>query len=63
VTLLLDRLRVAGAHEQATALADRLSAAGMIWLFLDKQGPADQFRFGWEGDGTPAAPWGWEDLD
>jgi hypothetical protein len=34
----------------------------MFGLFLQK-GPADQFRFGQEADGTPATPWDWEDLD
>ena len=63
VASLLDSLREAGAHEQATALADRLPAAGMFGLFLEQKGLADQFRFGREADGTPAAPWGWEDLD
>jgi hypothetical protein len=38
-------------------------AAGMFELFLKQNGPADQFRFGREADGTPAAPWDWEDLD
>ena len=61
--ILLDSLREAGAHEQAAALVDRLPAADMFALFLNEQGPADQFRFGREADGTPAAPWGWEDLD
>jgi hypothetical protein len=28
-----------------------------------KQAAVDQFRFGREADGTPTAPWGWEDLD
>ena len=60
---LLDSLREAGAHEQAAALAGRLPAAGMFGLFLEQKGFADQFRFGREADGTPAAPWGWEDLD
>jgi hypothetical protein len=60
---LVDRLRKAGAHEQAARLASRLPAAGMFGLFLEQQGPADQFRFGLEADGTPAPPWGWEDLD
>ena len=60
---LLDSLREAGAHEQAAALAGRLPAAGMFGLFLKQKGLADQFRFGREADGTPAAPWGWEDLD
>jgi hypothetical protein len=63
VANLLGILRAAGADEQAAALADRLPAAGMFGLFLDRQGPADQFRFGREADGTPAAAWGWEDLD
>jgi hypothetical protein len=63
VAPLLDSLRKAGAHEQAVALADRLPAAGMFQLFLKQNGPADQFRFGREADGTPAAPWSWEDLD
>jgi hypothetical protein len=62
VASLLDSLQRAGADEQATALADRLPAVGMFRLFL-KRGLADQFRFGREADGTPAAPWGWEDLD
>jgi len=35
----------------------------MFGLFLEQKGLADQFRFGGEPDGTPAAPWGWEDLD
>ena len=63
VARLLDSLREAGAHEQAAALADRLPAAGMFELFLEQKGHADQFRFGREADGSPAAPWGWEDLD
>ena len=60
---LLDSLRQAGADEQAAALAVRLPAAGMFRLFLEQQGPADQFPFGREADGIPAALWGWEDLD
>ena len=53
----------AGAHEQAAALASRLPAAGMFELFLKQQGSVDQFRFGRETDGSPAAPWRWEDLN
>ena len=63
VASLLDRLREAGAHEQAAALTARLPATGMFELFLEQKGAADQLRFGREADGTPAAPWGWEDLD
>ena len=63
VLSLLGSLREAGADEQAAALGDRLPAAGIFWLFLERKGLADQFRFGREADGTPAAPWRWEDLD
>ena len=64
VAYLLESLEQAGADEQAAALTGRLSAAGMFWLFLKEQkGLADQFHFGREADGIPAAPWGWEDLD
>jgi hypothetical protein len=60
---LLDRLWQVGAHEQAAALAGRITAVGMFELFLKQKGLTDQFRFGREADGMPAAPWGWEDLD
>ena len=60
---LLDSLREAGADEQAAVLTSRLPTAGMFRLFLEQRGAPDQFRFGREADGTPAAPWGWEDLD
>jgi uncharacterized protein YidB (DUF937 family) len=63
VAHLLDRLRAAGAEEQAAALAARLPAIGMFGLFLQQEGHADQFQFGREPDGTPAAPWDWDDLD
>ena len=63
VASLLGSLREAGAREQAAALAGRLSAAGIFELFLEQPGPMNQFRFGREADGAPAAPWGWEDLD
>ncbi len=63
VTRLLDSLREAGAHQQATTLTERLPTAGEFGLAFEQKGLADQFRFGREADGTPAAPWGWEDLD
>jgi hypothetical protein len=63
VASLLRSLREAGAREQAATLAGRLPAAGLFRLFLERNGLADLFRFGRETDGTPAAPWGWEDLD
>ncbi len=63
VARLLGALREAGADEQAAALADRLPRVGMFELFLQQNGHADQFRFGREADGSPAGPWGWEDLD
>jgi hypothetical protein len=56
-------MRQAGAHEQAAALADRMPTAGMVGLYLNQHGRADQFQLGQEADGSPAARWGWEDLD
>ena len=63
VAMLLGNLQRAGAHQQAAVLTDRLPSVGMFELFLKQKGPADHFRFGREADGTPATPWGWEDLD
>jgi uncharacterized protein YidB (DUF937 family)/transcriptional regulator with XRE-family HTH domain len=63
VGILLASLREAGAQEQATALLGRLPAAGMFELFRQQEDHQDRFRFGREADGTPAEPWGWEDLD
>jgi hypothetical protein len=60
---LLESLQEAGAREQATALAERLSGAGKFDLFRQRQGHRDRFRFGREADGRPAEPWDWEDLD
>jgi len=60
---LLEGLREAGAGEQAAALAARLPTAGMFGMFLEQDGREDQFRFGQEPDGTPAAPWDWDGLD
>jgi uncharacterized protein YidB (DUF937 family) len=63
VARLLDRLREAGAEQQAAALADRLPGAGLFELFREQEGRQDRFWFGQEADGSPAGPWGWEDLD
>jgi len=52
VASLLDRLREAGAHEQAAAQTARLPATGMFGLFPEQKGAADQFRSGREADGT-----------
>jgi hypothetical protein len=60
---LLGGLRAAGAHDQAAALTSWLPAVGLFGLFLEQQSHEDQFRFGREADGSPAAPWGWKDLD
>ena len=56
---LLEALRKAGAHDQAAALAARLPSAGLLLL-----NNADEsiFRFGRDPDGSPARPWGWDDL-
>ena len=63
VARLLDSLREAGAQEQVSALASRLPGAGMFSLFLKEQDGQDRFQFGQEADGSPAGPWGWDDLD
>jgi len=63
VAELLNELRKAGAEQQANALIARLPAAGLFRIFLEQHSFADQFRFGREADGSPIAPWGWEDLD
>ncbi len=63
VARLLHALRAAGAQDLAAALADRLPAEGMFGLYRQQEGSQDRFRFGREADGSPAGPWGWEDLD
>ena len=63
VASLLDRLREAGVQEQVAALAGRLPGAGMFELFREQEDRQHRFRFGRESDGSPAGPWGWEDLD
>jgi hypothetical protein len=63
VARLLARLRETGAAKQAAALTDQLPGAGLFELFRAQDGRRDRFRFGREADGSPAGPWGWEDLD
>ncbi|MEV7020051.1 hypothetical protein, partial [Streptomyces sp. NPDC093991] len=63
VAQLLDVLREAGAQEQATALADRLPAAGHFDQFIEIGDHRERFRFGREPDGSVAAPWAWENLE
>ena len=63
VEWLLGSLREAATEEQVTALADRLPGAGLFELFRKQEDRQDRFRFGREGDGSPAGPWGWPDLD
>jgi hypothetical protein len=63
VATLLVRLREAGAQAQVTTLADRLPGEGMFQLYLKQDIREDRFQFGRETDGSPAEPWGWEDLD
>ena len=60
---LLHELREAGAGEQAAVLVGRLPAAGLFGLFREQEDHEVSFRFGREQDGSPAAPWGWADLD
>lgn len=59
---LLQLLRAIGAEDHARALVERLPAEGHFALFLTQDGNASSYRFGRDPDGTPAAPWSWEDL-
>ena len=63
VAELLDGLRETAMDQQVTVLAGRLPAAGLFELFREQEDRQDRFRFGREADGSPAGPWGWEDLD
>ena len=63
VIRLLESLRAVGAQEQVTELADRLPEAGLFELFRAQHDHQNRFRYGREADGSPAEPWGWEDLD
>ena len=60
---LLHVLREAGADQQANLLVGRLPAEGRFDLFLREAGDEVRFRFGREAGGSPAPPWGWDDLD
>ena len=50
----------AGTGRRASGSA---AGAGMFELFREQEDRQDRFRFGREADGSPAGPWGWEDLD
>jgi uncharacterized protein YidB (DUF937 family) len=63
ITRLLDALRKAGSQDQVTALADRLPGEGLFRLFYAEGNHQALYRFGRNPDGSPARPWGWEDLD
>jgi hypothetical protein len=63
VTVLLGALREASTEREARRLVDRLPAEGWFDFFRKQPGHANRYRFGREPDGTPAPPWGWNDLD
>jgi hypothetical protein len=58
----VDVLRKVGARALPAELIERLPAAGLFSLFCMQEGRAEQFRFGREADGRPAARWAWTDL-
>ncbi|MEO3861422.1 helix-turn-helix transcriptional regulator [Acrocarpospora sp. B8E8] len=62
VAELMEALRMAGAHDQLNVLARRLPAAGLFRTFLDIGDHRERFKFGREPDGSPSAPWTWDDL-
>ncbi|TLP60966.1 hypothetical protein [Microbispora triticiradicis] len=61
--LLMFGLSLVRAHDQITALAERLLAAGLFEAFMQIDGHKERFRFGREPDGSAADRWGWEDLE
>ncbi|HEY1701751.1 MAG TPA: hypothetical protein VGG75_18760 [Trebonia sp.] len=62
VAVLLEMLRALGAHQEADVLVDRLAGGGQFRLFLAQGDNRTRYRFGRDEDGTPAEPWGWDDL-
>jgi tetratricopeptide (TPR) repeat protein len=58
----LATLRGAGLDKQSTIIANRLPAEGFFDVFRSEGRNWSLYKFGREIDGTPAAPWGWEDL-
>ena len=52
----------AGQRQQADALVARLPAEGCFELFCELSEHGMQYRFGREATGSPAPPWGWDDL-
>ncbi|CNE48094.1 Obg family GTPase CgtA%2C C-terminal extension [Mycobacterium tuberculosis] len=63
VAELAKQLQDIGASEQATALIERLPAAGVFRKYLEFTDHRERFRWGREPDGSPAVPWTWDDLD
>lgn len=59
---LLEALRKLGATDQAGTLSNRLPAAGRFDAFLKQGDNREVYLFGREPDGTPSAPWDWDDL-
>jgi hypothetical protein len=60
---LLKAMRQAGQHEAAEVLLARLPAAGLFYIVRHQGDNAVRFRYGRDPDGSPAEPWGWDDLD
>ena len=60
---LLKELRNAGATAQVATLTRRVPATGHFDLFIKIIDAPERFRFGREPDGSPAAPWTWQDLE
>ena len=63
VAEMMDVLREDGATEQLETLVSRLPAEGWFDLFTEPADHQMRYRWGREPDGSPARPWGWDDLD
>jgi hypothetical protein len=59
---LLDALQEAGAERQIGTLLERLPTEGWFDLFRRHFDHEMRYKFGRELDGSPASPWGWDDL-
>ena len=63
LTTLLGVLQEMGADEYVEELLGLLVGAGFFRLFCRQEDRHKRFQFGREADGSPAKPWGWDDLE
>ena len=59
---LLQEIWESGAEDKAVILANKISAMESFQDFLRHGDNRERYHFGREPDGSPAEPWGWDDL-